>query len=204
MIRWYLARHGRTAFNHDNRVQGHSQTVLDETGLSQAASLHDRLAGVELVSAFCSDLVRAEQTARIILGIRNIVPDTSADLRELDYGLWEGLKMEEIESKYKKEMTRFMEGDHEFAPPGGESVTCLLERTGRFVEQINEQVTEGNLLVVCHGGSLRGLVVHLLKLPKDLFWSLQVDQASLSIVDVYPNRAILNLFNDTSHLEGIS
>lgn len=204
MIRWYLARHGRTAFNYSNRVQGHSQTELDEEGLAQAEYLHHRLAGMDFTSAFCSDLLRAEQTARIILGSRNTRLASSPDLRELDYGLWEGLKMEEIEGKYKEEMARFMEGDHDFAPPEGESVTRLLERTGRFVEQVNEQVTEGNLLVVCHGGSLRGLVVNVLKLPPDIFWSLQVDQASLSIIDVYPNRSVLSLFNDTSHLSGVN
>lgn len=203
MVRWYLVRHGRTAFNRDNRVQGHSQIVLDEEGLAEAECLHDRLAEVEFVAAFSSDLSRAEQTARIILGSRHIVLNTSPDLRELNYGLWEGLNVKEIEAEYKDDMSRFMKDDHDFAPPEGENVSHLIERTGRFLEQIKGQATEGNLLVICHGGSLRGLVVHLLKLPLEFFWSLQVDRASLSLIDVYPNRAVLNLFNDTSHLRSI-
>ncbi|MFC1925839.1 histidine phosphatase family protein [Chloroflexota bacterium] len=204
MVRWYLVRHGRTVYNRDGRIQGHNQNPLDEEGLVQAGSLRNRLTGKIFSAAFSSDLTRAIETARIILNNRQIALDTSPDLRELDYGLWEGMNLEEIETGYKDEMSRFVEGDHDFAPPEGESVTHLLERTGRFVEQVKDQLTEGNLLVVCHGGSLRGLVVHLLELPADRFWSLQVDQASLSIVDIYPNRAVLNLFNDTSHLGEIS
>jgi len=200
VVRWYLVRHGRTDLNRDNRVQGHSQTLLDEDGLTQARKLRDRLAGETFVAAFSSDLVRAQQTAQTILGNRKIALTVSPDLREFDYGLWDRLTLEELKDRYSDEMSRMMDGDHDFAPPGGESVTQLLERTARFVVQVKGQVPEGNLLVVCHGGSLRGLVVHLLGLPVANFWSLQVDLASLSIVDVYPNRPVLVLFNDISHL----
>lgn len=199
MVRWYLVRHGRTEFNRDNRVQGHSQTLLDEEGLNQARKLRDRLAGETFVAAFSSDLVRAQQTAQTILGNRKIAFTVSPDLREFDYGLWDKLTLVELKDKYSDEMSRMM-NVCDFAPPGGESLTQLLERTARFVTQAKEKVTEGNLLVVCHGGSLRALIVHLLGLKADKFWCLQVDLASLSIVDVYPNRPVLVLFNDISHL----
>jgi len=199
VVRWYLVRHGRTELNRDNRVQGHSQTLLDEEGLTQAGKLRDRLAEETFTAAFSSDLARAQQTAQTILGNRRITLTVSPDLREFDYGLWNNLTLAELKDKYSDEMSRMM-NVCDFAPPGGESLTQLLERTGRFLAQVKERMTEGNLLVVCHGGSLRGLVVHLLGLPSANFWSLQVDLASLSIVDVYPNRAVLVLFNDVSHL----
>ena len=200
MVRWYLVRHGRTELNRDNRVQGHSQTLLDEEGLSQAGKLRDRLAEATFTAAFSSDLARAQQTAQTILGNRKITLALSPDLREFNYGLWTNLTLSELRDKYSDGMSRMMDSNHNFAPPGGESLIQLLERTGRFITQLKAQVPEGNLLVACHGGSLRGLVVHLLGLPADSFWSLQVDLASLSIVDVYPNRAVLVLFNDVSHL----
>lgn len=200
MVRWYLVRHGRTEFNKSNRVQGQNRTPLDEEGLAQAGKLRDRLSSETFVAAWCSDLVRAQQMARTILGDRSIALNASPDLRELDYGAWDGMTIEEVRAKYNDDFARIMSGEHDFAPPGGESVTRLLERTGRFVEQVSAQVKEGNLLVVCHGGPLRGLTVHLLKLPAATFWSLRVDLASLSIVEVYPSRPVLALFNDTSHL----
>ncbi len=203
MVRWYLVRHGRTELNRDNRVQGQNQTPLDEEGLAQAVRLRDRLAGETFVAAFSSDLWRAEQMAQAILYDRPVVLATSPDLRELDYGLWDGLTVEAIKDRDNDGFARIMSGDHDFAPPGGESVTRLLARTGRFVEQAKGQVPQGNLLVVCHGGSLRGLVVHLLGLPPAAFWSLRVDLASLSIIEVYPTRPVLALFNDTCHLRGV-
>ena len=202
MVRWYLVRHGRTELNRDNRVQGHSQTLLDEEGLSQAVKIRDRLAEETLTAAFSSDLARAQQTAQTILGNRKTTFTISSDLREFDYGLWNNLTVAEVRDKYIDGFSRMMD-THNFAPPGGESLAQVLERTGRFVTRVKAQVSEGNLLVVCHGGSLRGLVVHLLGLPADIFWSLQVDLASLSIVDIYPNRAVLVLFNDVSHLRRI-
>jgi len=202
MIRWYLVRHGRTELNRDNRVQGHSQITLDEEGLVQARKLRDRLAGETFVAAFSSDLTRAQQTAQTILGNRNTTLTASSDLREFDYGLWNNLTLAEVKDKYSSELSRMMDAQN-FAPPGGESLIQVLERTGRFVTQVKTQVPEGNLLVVCHGGSLRGLIVHLLGLPIDKLWSLQVDLTSLSIVDIHPNRAVLVLFNDVSHLRNI-
>jgi len=203
MVRWHLVRHGRTINNRDNRVQGHSQIPLDEEGMIQTRNLRDRLANEVFAAAFSRDLMRTQQTARIILDSRQITLVTSPDLRELDYGLWEGLSFEEIKSKYADDLSRFMEGDHDFAPPEGESVSQLLERTARFVEQVEGHVKEGIILVVCHGGSLRGLVVQLMGLKEDSFWNFQVDLTSLSIVDVYPNRSVLTLFNDTSHLRDV-
>ena len=200
MIRWNMVRHGRTEFNRDSRVQGHSQTSLDEEGLSQARKLRDRLAGETSVAAWSSDLVRAQQMAQTILGDHHIVAASSPELRELSYGRWEGMTVSAIRERFDADFSRIMSGDHDSAPPDGESVTQLLERTGRFVQQVKAKVSEGNLLVVCHGGSLRGLVVHLMGLPAATFWSLKVDLASLSIIEVYPSHSMLALFNDTSHL----
>ena len=201
MIRWYLVRHGRTDFNRDGRIQGHTQVALDEEGLSQAAKLRDRLAGETFAAAWSSDLVRTQQMARIILDGHNIVPTSSPELRELNYGQWEGLTVPAIRERYDADFSRIMGGDHDSAPPGRVSVTQLLQRVGRFVQQMKDQVAEGSLLVVCHGGSLRGLVVNLIGLPASTLWSLKGDLASLSIIEVYPGRPVLALFNDTSHLK---
>ncbi len=202
MLRWYLVRHGRTELNRANRVQGHTQTILDDEGFVQAIKLRDRLIDETFVAAFSSDLTRAKQTAQTILGNRKVTLETSSDLREFDYGLWNNLKLEEVRNNYSDGLTQMMDKEN-FAPPGGESLTQVLERTGKFVSRVKTQVSEGKLLVACHGGSLRGLIVHLLGLPVDKFWSLQVDLASLSIVDIYPNRAVLVLFNDISHWKKI-
>ena len=88
MVRWYLARHGRTAYNRDSRVQGHNQTPLDERGLVEAESLRNKLADEIFVAAFSSDLIRTQQMTQIVLGSRQLAFDTSLNLRELDYGLW--------------------------------------------------------------------------------------------------------------------
>ncbi len=200
MVKWFLVRHGRTDLNNCNRVQGQNGTPLDEEGMFQACKVRDRLSNETFATAWCSDLLRARQMGNIILGKRHVALSTTPDLRELDYGAWDGMTTDEIRTKYNDDFVRMMDGEHDFAPPGGESVTRLLERTGRFVEQVSGQVKEGNLLVVWHGGPLRGLAVHLLKLPASAFWSLKVDLASLSVVEVYPSRPVLALFNDTSHL----
>jgi len=200
----YLVRHGRTAFNHENRVQGQNPIPLDGEGFAQARRLRDRLAEAAFVEAYCSDLLRTRQVCETILSNGSVTHSESSDLRELDYGEWEGLSINEVKERYPEEFSGMLAGENDCAPPGGESVTQLLERTGRFVEQVRDRATEGNVLVVCHGGSLRGLIVHLLGVPETTFWNFQVDLASVSIVNIYPGRTVLALLNDTSHLKGVS
>ena len=203
MTKLYLVRHGRTAFNHENRVQGQNPIPLDSEGFAQARHLRDRLADVAFAEAYCSDLLRTRQVCETILSNGNVAHSESSDLRELDYGEWEGLSINEVKDRYPEEFSGMLAGENDCAPPGGESVTQLLERTGRFVEQVKSRGTEGNVLVVCHGGSLRGLIVQLLGLPETTFWSFQVDLASISIVNIYPGRTVLTSLNDTSHLKGM-
>lgn len=203
MTKLYLVRHGRTAFNHENRVQGQNPIPLDSEGFAQARHLRDRLADVAFAEAYCSDLLRTRQVCETILSDGRVTHSESSDLRELDYGEWEGLSINEVKDRYPGEFSGMLAGENDCAPPGGESVTQLLERTGRFVEQVKSRGTEGNVLVVCHGGSLRGLIVQLLGLPETTFWSFQVDLASISIVNIYPGRTVLTSLNDTSHLKGM-
>jgi broad specificity phosphatase PhoE len=185
-------------------VQGHNPISLDDEGFAQARRLRDKLAEVAFAEAYCSDLLRTRQVCETILSNGRVTHSESSDLRELDYGEWEGLNINEVKERYPEEFSGMLAGENDCAPPGGESVTQLLVRTGRFVEQVRNRATEGNVLVVCHGGSLRGLIVQLMGLPETTFWSFQVDLASVSMVNIHPRRTVLALLNDTSHLKDLS
>ena len=63
---FYIVRHGETAANSRNVVQGQNDVPLNETGLAQAARLAERLKAVHFDAVYASDLSRAMRTARII------------------------------------------------------------------------------------------------------------------------------------------
>ena len=86
-----LVRHGETDWNLQRRVQGHSDTPLNDNGRAQALALADTLDDVELDAVYASDLARAFETARIVAERRGLTVTSVPGLRERNFGTWEGL-----------------------------------------------------------------------------------------------------------------
>ena len=204
MGRWYLVRHGETDWNRSGRIQGHSDVPLSEHGKSQMKMLAKRLAGRSFSAVYTSDLSRAIESADTIAGTSEAVSQVDPDLREFSYGEWEGMTIEEVETKYPGSLTKRVGfGDNTFAALGGEDTAQILERVKRFATKaIDRHDPDEYLLIVAHGGSIRALVVCLLGLPDDRFWRFQIDCGSLSIVSIQHKSRVLELWNDTGHLTG--
>ena len=199
---WYLVRHGETDWNRKNRIQGHSDVPLNERGRRQANMLAKRLAGCKFSRVYSSDLSRAIETAQAIVKGSEAPIETDRDLREFYYGEWEGLTLKEVETRYPTALAeRIGMGNGAFATPGGEDTTGVLDRVRRFhtkTEKLHNSAE--NILIAAHGGSLRALLVCLLGLPDDYFWSFRVDCGSLSVIGNQPGGRILEIWNDISHL----
>ena len=203
MYRWFLARHGETDWNIEGRAQGLSDPPLNDSGLDQARALAARLSPVSFVAAYASDLRRAVDTAEPITSGREMQLKTLPDLREKHFGDWEGMTYREVATRCPELYAGLFANDPSFAPPGGESDLELLERVSAEVTRMTEShlQTEGNLLVVAHGGVLRAMILSLLGLTIDTMWRFRLSTAGLSVITVFGDGdATLDLMNDTSHL----
>lgn len=205
MSRFFLVRHGTTEWNAQSRIQGQSDPSLNEAGKRQARRLGLRLASVPFVEARCSDLRRCRETAAGILPGRNDVRlQEMPELREKNFGAWEGLTFREVEARYPGMYRNWlMAADPSFAPPGGESDLQLCSRAETVVDRLRESPIDngGNFLVVTHGGMLRALIARLLELPAQKMWNFRFANAGLSVVSIFAEgRAVVDLLNDTSHL----
>ena len=221
--RLLIARHGETDWNLEGRIQGHRDIPLSGKGLAQAASLGRRLAQVEVDAAYASDLARTTQTAEAVLAGREVALSHVPELREFSYGRWEGMTHREVERSDPALYADMLTRRAGFAPPDGESLDQVKARVCEFASGLREALLSGDgrsfkghsfapspeegardttVLVVGHGGSLRALLVCLLGLPASSVWSFWLDTAGLTVVDLYPDNAVLKLFNDTSHLKG--
>ena len=203
MGRWRLVRHGRTSWNQQKRVQGHSDPPLDSLGRLQAERLAMKLRPASFGAAYASDLRRAAQTAEAVLHGRQLALVPAPELRELSYGKWEGLAYTEVLSRYPSEYAHYMARSLDFAAPGGESLRQLLARVDAFKERVVSAYPDEDLLVVGHSGSLNALVVSLLELPPEAIWRFRVDPTSISVVSLHNPGVTLETWNDTSHLEGL-
>ena len=135
-----LVRHGETDWNADGRLQGHTDRPLSDFGRRQAQQLADELDGERLEAIYSSDLSRARETAEVVGERLGLSVELDPDLREKDWGNWEGL------TAVERDRVEFV----------GESTEAHQERMLRALRRISERHPgDGTVLVVTHGGSMR-------------------------------------------------
>src|SRR5690242_2691048 len=140
MTRLLLVRHGETDWNADGRLQGQTDRPLSDFGRSQARRLADELAEEKLEAIYASDLARARETAEIVGERVGLPVSLDPDLREKDWGTWEGL------TAVERDRVAF----------DGESTEAHQERMLRALRRISDSHAAGDrILVVTHGGSMR-------------------------------------------------
>ena len=199
-----IVRHGATDWNAEGRIQGHTDLGLSDTGAEQARLLGERLAQIPIDAAYCSDLKRAAETAKFALGDRDVVLQGVSKLREYHKGAFEGMTLPEIKDQFPDDYPRYLEKNLDYAPEGGETARDVSVRVAGIFDEIKTKHLNETVLVVGHGGSLRLAMASLLGMPLEGNWSFVFDNCSLTIVDTYHDNAVLTLFNDTSHLNGIA
>jgi probable phosphoglycerate mutase len=155
-----LARHGETDDNLEPiRVQGFTDTPLNDTGRCQAASLAERVAGDGIRSLWTSDLSRARETAEIVGARIGLEPALDPRLREANRGRWEGHRFIDIARDEPELYAAWLRAGDSWRFPGGES---LLEQQERVLASLADIHATGELpaLTVCHGGSIRVVLCH--------------------------------------------
>jgi alpha-ribazole phosphatase/probable phosphoglycerate mutase len=201
--RLILIRHGETEWNKSLRFQGHRDIPLSEDGREQARKIARRLACEKIDTAYASDLSRALETAKAIADYHKLEVNMVPELREINFGYWEGLTHKEIDSKYPESMAQWLSNPEETKIPGGESMNDVAERCRVGISGILADNPNKDVLVAAHGGVLRIVVAQALGIELNNYWKFRLDNVSLNIIDYYENgKAIVNVLNDTSHLVG--
>ena len=132
-----LVRHGETDWNAEGRLQGHTDRPLTDYGRRQAQQLAEELEREEIDAIYSSDLARARETAQIV-GERLALPvELDPELREKDWGTWEGLTAVERDrvefagestEAHQERMLRALARISERHPGDGRSLPCLAGR----------------------------------------------------------------------------
>ena len=153
MTKLYLARHGETDWNLEQRWQGHADPPLNETGWEQARKLGELIAGFGIGLVWSSDLVRARETAEVVARGLGLVVRLDPRLREIDVGEWSGLTMAEVEARFPAGAERRRNGG--LGWEHGESYESLASRSEEALLEVDALSTDRPVLVVSHGGVMR-------------------------------------------------
>ena len=207
--RLLLVRHGVTDWNREGRFQGYQDPQLSTDGLSEARLLAQRLAGTpdeRPARIVTSPLLRAAQTAAAIAAAmpgHPVAVEADTRLIELGQGEWEGRTHAELEVNDAQRYAAWRHSSPRRPPPGGESLEDASERVGSALAEFLEgDVGAWPTCLVAHGGSLRIAARRLLGLDLETAWHVELDNASLSVLDWDADGWRLVCWNDVTHLLG--
>ena len=191
----YLIRHGNIVMeNNERRYIGQIDIPLSAEGMCQARLLEAELARQELAAAFCSDLTRSVDTARIITEKLNINLTIRRELREISMGDWEGKTFKEIAQAYPEEYVKRGKNIASYRIPGAESFAeCQSRILAAFTEIVN--ATQENILIVGHAGINRLLLCHVLGMPMENLFHITQDYGCMNILVGDKGKYRLKLLN---------
>jgi alpha-ribazole phosphatase/probable phosphoglycerate mutase len=191
VTRFLLLRHATPEGGPQPKIYGELDLPLSEEGRAQARTIAARLEKVNTV--YSSPRKRALETARIVAP--QLEPQIDPALREIDFGLFEGLTYDQAQKAEPALYQLWMERPTEVSFPGGESWPQLRERVSELARQIRARHAGEKILIVAHGGPLRALLADAMGLPDENIFRLDQSFGGLSIIDWFGETPLVRLVN---------
>ena len=204
MKRCYLIRHAQTAWNSDNRIQGHSDLPLSSLGQEQAQRVATLFASRHLKGIVTSHLLRSRQTAHAIASGNGhgVEPMVERDLAEMHLGEWEGLTPAEVDTRFQGAYQQWRSQPSSVVIPGAEPLDTFLVRVRRAVQRLVASWDEGEYVLVSHGGVIAALLADVLHANYDaILRRLRLDNAGVTALEFGSPTPHVLWINATAHLE---
>jgi len=201
VTRVLAVRHGETAWNVENRIQGQLDIALNDLGRWQALRLAAALAGETVDAIYTSDLRRTVDTAAPTARGCNVAHVTDPGLRERSFGAFEGLTFTEIEQRWPEQSARWRSRDPEFGAEGGETLSAFYARSVATTARLVAAHPGQTIMIVTHGGVLDCLYRAASRIALDAPRSWKIGNASINRLLYTPQGFTLVGWSDDHHLE---
>jgi alpha-ribazole phosphatase len=199
--RLYLIRHGQVADFEERRYHGQTDIGLSDFGRRQYDRLARRLleARVAVEAVYSSDLTRARVGGRVLSDILARPLTLMPELRELHFGVWEGLNYEQIQAGWADEFERRFQDFYNHRPPEGETIAEMDARVWAVLTELVDRHRHRSFLVVAHSGVNRVTLRRVLGVGPDHLFSLDQDYGCLNVIDFFDDgRSLVKLLNGVS------
>ncbi len=190
-----LIRHGRPHRAALTRWCGRTDFGLSPLGERQAGRLGRWLRNAGLAACYASPLPRAARTAQIIATRLGLHVELRADLQEIDFGVLDGMKADEIAAEYPDVFRRVMRNPTRVEFPQGESFAQTARRVRRAFREIRTRHRGQTVAVVAHAGTNRILLADALRMPSSELFRLDQSHGAASIVDYFAVTTVVRLIN---------
>ena len=196
-----LLRHGDTRLSPEHRLSGQGDVPLSADGTRQAKAAACRLANCAGIDAIVtSPLRRAATTAAIAASELGLTAATDDDLRETDFGEWEGFTLAEIQQRWPAAVAAWQHNPEQ-APPGGESFADTARRVQQACDRLLRDHRGQTVLVVSHITPIKILLCRALDVPLTTLYRMYLGSACINEIQWYGHGfAAVHRVNDTSHL----
>lgn len=196
-----IIRHGETEWNKTGRFQGHSDVPLSAEGRAQAEALGRNLVVDHVDAIYASDLTRAMETAAPLAARFGLPVIPDVQLRELNFGAWEGRNFNDVNAENPNAMKNFYTDPEQADIPESEPFPAFQRRVAGSVREIVARERGKRIVIVSHGASIRILLADILSMPIRSIWHLsQLNTAVNKIRFEDDGFPVVTLMNDTSHL----
>ncbi|MDC7125361.1 MAG: histidine phosphatase family protein [Spirochaetales bacterium] len=185
-----LLRHGE----HDKKgyIGGGSDVPLSSSGKKEAEQLVSALRDFKPDFIFTSPMLRCLQSIEPFLKMEETPkPIICEDLKELNFGEWEGKTYDEINKTDKERLTLWYSAPESYKPPEGESLAQLNKRIEVFMKNIVCNGKDGRYLIVSHGGPIRCILSQLSKTGIEGHWLFQIDKGSFCRINIFDDQEVL-------------
>ena len=173
-------RHGKTDWNVLHKLQGRTDIPLNEEGRRMAEAAREQYKDINFDVCYCSPLIRARETAQILLKERDIPIICDDRLKEMSFGVYEGTE-NSFQIPDCPVNVLFKDPAKYKAVEGGESFEELFARTGEFLKKVVEPgLAEGkDILIVGHGAMNSSIVCQIRNMPLEHFWDAGIENCKL-------------------------
>lgn len=202
----YLIRHGESILNGEDKIQGQIDSALSPAGIHQAELLAKSLQKDKYNFIYCSELLRAKQTAEIISVQLGLPISFHKDLAEIYLGEWEGKTPEEVNLTYDGGYKKWQKNPTRTLIPGAENIPEFKQRINKVFKSIIKNHKDGdNLIIVAHAGTITAIIAYILKGNFDkLITNMSLTNTGITYLHRYNKKLYVTGINDASHLSSLS
>jgi broad specificity phosphatase PhoE len=198
-----LIRHGETEWNRERFFRGHEDIPLNANGIAMADLTADALKDRVFEAIYSSPLKRAVVTAKRIALPHQIDVREKWGLIDIDYGIWAGMKEDEVKAKWSKDYDRWLTNPAGMKFLRGESMKKAWKRVNSALREILFLHGTGSVVIVSHRIPIKMMTAYMLhKKPREIV-DIKHDPCGISIFQVSDRKPTPVKLNDTSHLESL-
>ena len=182
-----VIRHGAIDDQHRHRYIGSRDVPLSEKGLRESEAVGKYIADMNCDYIFASPMLRVRQTLETALCPEKVESvEYMENLREIDFGDWEGKTFDEIKVEYPEETNNWTKPSNGFGFPNGTNLNDFHNGIDLFKKTLLES-DGSNIMVFAHGGVILSLICSILGIERDKMLAFKANRGSITTFDLFEN-----------------